>query len=158
MTIKIKAKPPKRRARPTKTGWHSLTTDELLLWAYMWFERTGNARFSEPARQSALRLHTTHPTLLRHLQALININVVYPDAGRMKDGWIMTAKYTVTEPPAAVLRFVDAIWNLDAERGKARPGGPKVDHDRTRINSGDARGARVDQKKSVPGLLSCPSE
>ena len=98
-------------------------------------------------RQWALRLHTTHPTLSNRLQKLIAVNVVYPDkknAGKANDGWKMTAIYTVTEPPASVLRFTQAMWAVDAERGKAFPSGQKADHGETPVNTGAPRGQKAD--------------
>src|SRR5260370_27425420 len=139
-------------AQAAKTGWHSLDPDELLLWSYMWFERTGNSRFSEPIRQWALRLHTTHPTLLNRLQSLVAINVVYPDKKNIRktnDGWRKTGIYTVKEPPACVLRFARASWDVDAERGEALPSGQKVDHGETPVNTGAPRGQEVDH---IPAL------
>ncbi len=162
MTLKINkfTTPPKRRTRPTKTGWHSLDVDELLLWSYMWFERKENCRFSEPIRQWALRLHTTHPTLLNRLQKLIAVNVVYPDrknTGKMDDGWKMTSVYTVTEPPASVLRLTQAMWEVDAERGKALPSGQKVEHGETRINTGAPSGQKADHIATTNGQNSYKS-
>ena len=129
------------------TGWHSLDTDELLLWAYMWFERRENSRFSEPIRQWALRLHTTRSTLSRNLEGLIAVNVIYPDkknAGKTNDGWKMTSTYTVTEPDASVLRYAEAWWGVEAERGKARPSVPTLGHGEPRLNSGAPRVPKVD--------------
>lgn len=144
---KLTKTPPKRRTRPTKTGWHSLDKEELLLWAYMWFERTGNSRFVESLRPWALRLHTTRTTLSRNLEGLIAAKVVYPDKKNIEktnDGWQTTGAYTVTEPPASVLRYAGAWWEVEAERGKALPSVPKVGHGETLVNSGAPRVLKVD--------------
>jgi hypothetical protein len=108
----------------------------------MWLERTGNSRFSEPQRQWALRLHTARMTLSDRLEKLTAANVIYLDKkkGKTKDGWNIRDVYTVTEPPASVLRMAQAAWDVDADRGKALPCGRNLVHDETRINTGDARG------------------
>jgi hypothetical protein len=147
MTLKITLKPPQRRTKQTTTGWHSLDRDELILWAFMWLERKDNSRFSEPARQWALRLHTTRTTLSRWIENLEHVNAIVADpknGSSGDDGWKTKALYTVTEPPASVLRFAQASWNVEAEQGKLPASGPKVDHDETLANSGDARGPKVD--------------
>jgi len=159
MTLKITSKPPRRKTKPTKTGWHSLTTDELLLWSYMFFERTGNSRFSEPVRQWAVRLHTTPSTIERNLRGLLAVHVVYPDKpAKAKDGWNKTMTYTVTEPPASVLRLAQAWWHVEVTRGKSRPSVPKTVHDETRINSGDTRVPKTEHITTIHEQYKRPSE
>lgn len=137
---KIIKKPPRRKTKPKPSGWHSLDTNELVLWAYMFLERKLNARFREPVRQWALRLHIDHTVLWRRIQALMHAGVILADEAK---GYRETTVYTITErPPEDVLRLAQAFWDVDALRGKPAPVA-KVQHDQTRINSGDARVAKV---------------
>jgi hypothetical protein len=136
MTLKISKKPPQRKTKPSTTGWHSLDTDQLLLWAYMWLERMENSRFSEPVRQWALRLHTNPTTLSERTQGLLRCNVIVADG--KNDGWKTKALYTVTEPPTSVLRFAEAWWDVEVDRGKTLPVRKSV-HGEARINSGAPR-------------------
>lgn len=142
MTLKIKSKPPLRKPKRKSEGWHSFDTNELALWAYMWSERKDNARFSEPVRRWALRLHTTPSSLVRWLQALLQAQVILAGKGDVdQDGWKTAAVYVVTEPPTEVLRFAGAWWELEAKRGRSVPISV---HGETRINSGDARVPKVE--------------
>lgn len=144
--MKITSTKKSKHTRPTKNGWHTLTTDELTLWAYMWLERTENSRFSQPVRPWAIRLHTTSSTADRQLKKLTTAGVIYPDGKngqKASDGWKVTAVYFVQEPPAEVLGLAYALWAVNAVRGKASPV-PQMGHAEGCVNSGDARVPEVE--------------
>jgi hypothetical protein len=141
-TMKINKNQSPKRTKPTQTDWHSLTTDELVLWAYMWLGCTNNSRFSESQRTMALRLHVIRETLKDRLKKLVAKSVIYLDKKKApaKDGWNFQDSYTVTNPPACVLRMAHAVWAVGVERGQPAPYGWKPVHGETRVNIDDTRG------------------
>lgn len=115
----------KKKSAKTKPKEQRLTIDDRVHWVYMHMNANAG-RFKEDSRVTALKFHTSHPTIFRQHKRLCDLGCITVDARTVdvrdkKTGRMLPVAFFVPSPPASHIALAKLIWAIEAEDGILPP-------------------------------------